>query len=210
MPKPKPLTKEQILAAMGKTKSNRAAARYLNVSYIHYKGWAKLYKDETTGVTLFEKHKNPSGKGIPKFLNNGRKDPALIDVIEGRVDSSHFSPQKIKYRLIEEGLLKEECNQCGFQERRVLDYKMPLILHFRDTNKKNYRIENLQMLCYNCYFLTIGDIFTRKQLEGLEDHKPMNLGQSDWEVDDYTNRRLAELGLGDDSDDDEYDIISRV
>jgi hypothetical protein len=38
----------------------------------------------------------------------------------------------------------------------------------------------------------------------------MNLGQSDWEVDDYTNRRLAELGLGDDSDDDEYDIISRV
>jgi hypothetical protein len=210
MPKPKPLTKEQILAAMGKTKSNRAAARYLNVSYIHYKGWAKLYKDEATGVTLFEKHKNPSGKGIPKFLNNGRKDPALIDVIEGRVDSSHFSPQKIKYRLIEEGLLKEECNQCGFQERRVLDYKMPLILHFRDTNKKNYRIENLQMLCYNCYFLTIGDIFTRKQLEGLEDHKPMNLGQSDWEVDDYTNRRLAELGLGDDSADDEYDIISRV
>ena len=42
MPKAKPLTKEMILAAMSQTKSNRAACRYLNVSYIHYKKWAKL------------------------------------------------------------------------------------------------------------------------------------------------------------------------
>ena len=41
MPKPRPLTKEQILAAMAKTKSNAAAARYLNCSYVHYKKWAK-------------------------------------------------------------------------------------------------------------------------------------------------------------------------
>ena len=32
----KPLTKDMILAAMAKTKSNRAASRFLNVSYIHY------------------------------------------------------------------------------------------------------------------------------------------------------------------------------
>ena len=31
MPKAKPLTKEYIRSAMNKTKSNRAAARYLNV-----------------------------------------------------------------------------------------------------------------------------------------------------------------------------------
>jgi len=211
MPRSKPLTKEQILAAMGKTKSNRAAARYLNVSYIHYKGWAKLYHEKEGGVSLFEKHKNPSGKGIPKFLNNGKKDPALMDVIEGRVDSSHFNPQKIKYRLIEEGYLKEECNSCRFQERRVLDYKMPLILHFKDNNKKNYRVENLQMLCYNCYFLTIGDIFTGKQIEGLEDHKPVSKGQVDWEVDDYTNQRLTELGLEASAPkDDGSEFISRI
>ena len=48
MPKAKPLTKEMILAAMSQTKSNRAACRYLNVSYIHYKKWAKLYKSDTS------------------------------------------------------------------------------------------------------------------------------------------------------------------
>ena len=136
MPKPNPLTKEQILAAMAKTKSNMAAARYLNVSYQHYKKWAKIYEANEEGFkTLFDQHKNQSGKGIPKFLRGNGKEPALIDIIEGRANATSFSPEKIKYRLITEGYLLEECAQCGFSERRVLDYKMPLLLHFKDGNK---------------------------------------------------------------------------
>jgi hypothetical protein len=197
MPKAKHLSKDQVVSAMNKTKSVRAAARYLNVSYIHMKKWMKFYKNEN-GVTLFEAHKNQSGKGIPKFLsNNGtkKKDPALLDVIEGRIDPAHFNPQKIKYRLIEEGYLKEECCNCGFQERRVSDYKIPLILHFKDKNKQHYRLENMEMLCYNCYFLMVGDVFNNKQIEGLEDHKPVNESNVEWELDDYTLQRLKELGL---------------
>ena len=57
-----------------------------------------------------------AGKGIPKFLKGQGKEPALIDIIEGRVDASSFSPNKIKYRLITEGHLLEECNNCGFKE----------------------------------------------------------------------------------------------
>lgn len=197
MPKAKHLSKDQVVSAMNKTKSVRAAARYLNVSYIHMKKWMKFYKNED-GITLFEAHKNQAGKGIPKFLsNNGnkKKDPALLDVIEGRIDPAHFNPQKIKYRLIEEGYLKEECCNCGFHERRVSDYKIPLILHFKDKNKQHYRLENLEMLCYNCYFLMVGDVFNNKQIEGLEDHKPMNESNVEWELDDYTLQRLKELGL---------------
>ena len=210
MPKAKPLSKEQIVAATNKTLSNRAAARYLNVSYQHYKKWAKLYEsEEDEHKSLFDQHLNQAGVGIPKFLNGGGKEPPLLDIIEGRVDASSFSPEKIKYRLVTDGYLEEKCNSCGFQERRVLDYKMPLLLHFKDNNKKNYRKENIQFLCYNCYYLSIGDLFTNKQIEGIEDHKPVNQGEVDWEVDDYTKQRLEELGLGD-IDDDEYDIISRI
>jgi len=64
-------------------------------------------------------------------------------------------------------------------------------------------------LCYNCYYLTIGDIFSNKQIEGIEDHKPVNQGQVNWELDDYTKQRLKELGLGDDEDDG-LDIVSYV
>ena len=206
MPKAKPLSKEQIVAATNKTLSNRAAARYLNVSYQHFKKWAKLYKNDK-GETLFDSHKNQSGKGIPKFLKGQGKEPALIDIIEGRVDASSFSPNKIKYRLITEGHLLEECNNCGFKERRVMDYKIPIILHFKDKNKQNYRKENIELLCYNCYFLTIGDIFNEKQIKGLEDHKPINNSDINWELDDYQKQRLEELGLGDDP---EEDYVSRI
>jgi hypothetical protein len=209
MPKAKPLGKELILAAMAKTKSNMAAARFLNVSYQHYKKWAKLYDSETHD-SLFDQHKNQSGKGIPKFLRIGGKEPALLDLIEGRANASSFTPEKIKYRLITEGYLEEKCTQCGFQERRVLDYKMPLLLHFKDNNKKNYQLDNIEMLCYNHYFLTVGDIFTNKQIEGIEDHKPVNQGKVEWEVDDYHLQRLKELGLDEEDDDDPNQYISRI
>jgi len=186
-----------------------AAARWLNCSYQHYKKWAKLYKDEETGKTLFEKQLNPSGKGIPKFLRSSGKEPALLDIIEGRINASSFTPEKIKYRLVSEGYLLEECSNCGFHERRVLDYKIPLLLHFKDGNKKNYRKGNIEFLCYNCYYLTIGDVFDNKQIEGIEDHKPVSKSEVNWELDDYTKQRLKELGLGDDEDEiNQY--ISRI
>lgn len=212
MPLPKPLTKEQIVAAISQTKSNRSAARYLNVSYIHYKKWAKLYKDEETGKTLFEKHLNQQGKGIPKFLKNSRKVPALNDLLEGRVPMTNFNPEKVKKRLFEEGHLKEECYMCGFNERRLLDYKIPLLLHFKDNNKKNYRLENLEVLCYNHYFLTIGDIFSVKDEEQIETSRPLN-NTSDainFELDNYQMQRLRELGLYDPPKDDDLDLVSRI
>ena len=208
MPKAKPLNKELIVAAMNKTLSNRAAARYLNVSYQHYKRWAKLYESKTHD-NLFEQHKNQSGRGIPKFLKSKGKEPSLIDIIEGRIDASSFTPDKIKYRLITEGHLLEECNTCRFKERRVSDYKMPLLLNFKDNNKKNYRKENIELLCYNHYFLTVGDIFSDKQIKGIEDHVPVNQGIVEWELDDYQRQRLIELGL-DKKEDDGLNLISRL
>ena len=212
MPKAINLTKEQILRAMRHTKSNMAAARYLGVSYIHYKKWAKFYEATEEGyANLHEQHLNPSGKGIPKFLKGKGKEAPLIDIIEGRIDASSFKPEKLKYRLLQEGHLKEECSQCGFSERRVLDYKMPLLLNFKDSNKKNWKLDNLEMLCYNHYFLTIGDIFTDKQTEGMETHKTIyGKAEPEWELDPYQKQRLKELGLIDDDEEDEYDIVSRI
>ncbi len=209
MPKAKPLSKQQIQAAMNKTMSNRAAARYLGVSYIHYKKWAKNYDATKEGYPdLFEQHKNQSGKGIPKFLNGSVKQPAVLDIIEGRVDSSHFSASKIRERMIGEGYLEDCCSHCSFNERRVLDYKVPLIMNFKDGNKKNYKLDNVELLCYNCYFLRVGNIFSDKQVQTMEEHKPVNEGKVDWEINDYHMQRLKELGLGD--GEDELDLISRI
>ena len=58
-----------------------------------------------------------------------------------------------------------------------------------------------------CYFLTVGDIFSDKQVQTMEEHKPVNEGKVNWEIDDYHLHRLKELGLG---DKDELNLISRI
>ena len=210
--KPKPLSKDQILMAISRTRSNRAAARYLSVSYPHYKQWAKLYTDEETGLDLFEVHKNQSGTGIPKFLpEKGFKGGVTLkDILEGTVSPDSFTPAKLKDKIIIDGYLEEKCSHCGFSERRVLDYRMPLLLHFKDSNKRNYKLENLELLCYNCYYLNIGDIFKNRQIQGIEDHVTVYKQEEipNWDLDEYQLQRLQELGLAD-KDDPEDDYISR-
>ena len=203
--KKKFLSKEQIVAAQGKTLSNMAAARYLHVSYQHYKKYAKMY-------TLFEDHKNQSGKGIPKYLKGPKKMPHMKEIIEGRIAASSFNPNKLKYALIEQGYIAEECVSCKFKERRVLDYKIPLLLHFKDNNSNNYSLNNVQLLCYNHYFLQVGDIFNKQDVKQLES-KQEHYGTSEtieFEVDDYHLQRLKELGLDGEDEDDPNQYISRI
>lgn len=202
MPKAKKiLSKDQILTAQSVTKSNRAAARNLHVSYQHYKMYANMYVDHKTGKTLYEIHANPSGKGIPKFLRLDGKEPALLDILEGRIPVDHFTPEKIKDRIIREGLLEEKCARCSFNETRILDSRAPLILHFVDGNKRNYSLKNIDLLCYNCYFLYIGNIFSGKQIQSLEDFHTGKLVQKPtWQLDEHHIEHLKELGLYDDED----------
>lgn len=191
------LTKEDIVRAQAMTRSNFAAARYLNVSYNHYKKYAKLYKDEETGKTLLELHMNQEGKGIPKFLTSGGKEPPLLDLLEGRIPAEHFDPQKIKRRIIFEALIEEKCARCGFDERRALDTKVPIVLHHKDGNKKNWHLDNLEFMCYNCSFLYAVSPITEQQVEAMEDYVDRNVQEVNWELDEHHIEHLKELGLWD-------------
>lgn len=217
MSKRKDLLKEQILLAMRHTKSNKAAARYLNCSYIHYKMWAKQYHEFEGGRTLHEVHKNQAGKGIPKFLtgtNAVRSKWNIMDVVEGRLSSKHFKPEDIKRKMIDEGLLKEECSMCSFHERRLSDYKMPLILDFKDNDSNHYNLGNIRFLCYNCYFICVKDIFNNKDIEQLETYRPVSgtTDAIDFQLNDYQLEQMAKLGLYEPpkAKDDGSDLISRL
>ena len=73
------ITKEDIIRAQKVTRSNMAAARYLHISYNHYKKYAKMYKNEE-GITLLQAHMNQAGEGIPKFAIAGIDNVPLMDV----------------------------------------------------------------------------------------------------------------------------------
>jgi hypothetical protein len=195
MPAKKELFKEDILRAMRHTKSNRAAARYLGCSYQHYKPYAKLFNDEETGQNLFDLHKNQSGKGIPKFLPNRRKEPNVKLIFEEGVGYESFTTTKIKTRGIAEGYLKDECYLCGCNERRLTDYKTPTLLNFKDGSKSNYIIDNLEILCYNCYFLYVADPLTNDEVRHIETNQTPKAKAFEWDLDDEALANMKALGL---------------
>ena len=198
MPAAKPITKDDILKAMRFTKSNRAASKYLGCSYQHYKPFAKLFKvdeNDPTSPTLFDIHKNQCGKGIPKFLPNKRREPNVKLIFQTGTGWESFTPEKIKTRGIAEGYLKDECYGCGFCERRVTDYKVPVLLNFKDANKNNYLTENLELLCYNCYFLLVADPLTPDQVRHIEDNQTVKAVSHDWDMDEAHLENMKALGL---------------
>lgn len=154
------LTESQIRYAMLNSKSNRGAARFLHVTLATYRKYAKQYIDSETQISLYELHKNQSGKSIPKgnMLQEGYY--RLDDILEGR--RPDYDPKKLKKRLIRHAILEEKCARCGFEERRVLDYSTPLLLDWMDGDNTNHRRDNLQLLCYNCYFLTVNNVAGKK------------------------------------------------
>lgn len=202
------VTKEDILRAQQNTRSNMAAARYLHISYNHYKKYAKMFKNDE-GVTLLEAHKNQAGEGIPKFAISGIDNIPLMDVLEGRVPIEHFDPRKIKARLLSEAMLVEVCTNCSFSEKRVTDQKIPVILSFKDGNKKNWHLDNLEFLCYNCSFLYAASPIDEKAAEAMEDYVKTIDDQPNWELDEHHIEHLKELGLYQEEERPGNEYISR-
>jgi hypothetical protein len=198
MPAAKTFTKSQIETAMRYTKSVRAAAKYLGCSYQHLKPFMKALKmDESdpNSPTLFDIHKNQTGKGIPKYLPNRRKEPNVKRLFEEGIGYESFTPTKIKIRGIAEGYLRDECYTCGCSERRVTDYKTPTLLNFKDGNKSNYLINNLEILCYNCYFLYVADPLTPDDIRHIEDNTTVKAVSHDWGLDEAALENMKALGL---------------
>jgi hypothetical protein len=85
-------------------------------------------------------------------------------------------------------------------------------MNFKDKNKRNYNLENLEMLCYNCFFLFIGDVFNEKQVINIEDyHGTIAVeGQVDWEIDEDYIENLRDLKLREDDESDGSQYISRI
>ena len=198
-------SKTDLLRAMRFTKSVKAAARYLGCSYQHVKPYFKMYKvddDDINSLTLFQVHKNQQGKGIPKFLPNKRREPNVKNIVETGTGWESFTPEKIKQRILAENYLKDECYKCGCNEKRVTDYKAPLLLNFIDSNKMNYLLSNLELLCYNCYFLFVADPLTPNQVRDIEDHQEAKAKAHEWGVeniptvvDDEHLENMRALGL---------------
>jgi len=150
------IEERQFKSAVEKSRSFHEAARYLNISYNTFKKYAILYE-----VWIFG-GKNPGGKGIPKMRAGVRRE--LQDVLAGKFNGKRLHPTRLRDQLIQEMSLGEEkCSNCEYEEKRITDGRVPLLLAFADGDRTNYKIENLSLLCYNCSFVMGGNLMGRRK-----------------------------------------------
>lgn len=117
------------------------AAKYLNLPFGTFKYHAKKYG-------LYEPNQSHKGR---KISTKG-KPYNLQDIISGRC-SYKGSGQVIKRRLIDAGLKKDVCEECGLLPTWN-DKILTLQLDHIDGNHFNWKLENLQILCPNCHTQT--------------------------------------------------------
>lgn len=71
---------------------------------------------------------------------------SLDDILSNRVP---YNTTDLKFRLFQEGLKDQRCEQCSLTE--WLGQPAPLDLDHIDGNPKNNNFENLRILCPNCH-----------------------------------------------------------
>jgi len=199
------LTEQQIKEAMANSRSNKEAARWLGITDITYKKYAKSYIDEATGKTLFQLHMNQSGKGMPKNWTGGKWKKSLDEMLVENQPINSKRIVRLKELLMIDGRLGYQCSACKYGEKRLTDMKAPLLLNFKNNIKSDWRIENLQWLCYNCHFLFVGDIFSNKMLQKVEALPLHTEGMKEevqevYQLDDFYYEHLKKLGLDNQGD----------
>jgi hypothetical protein len=195
-------TEEDIRRAMANSRSNAEAARYLNVCITTYQKYAKAYIDTLTGKSLWHLHMNIASKGIPKKWNTGQLKGDLDKML---TENQHNSPKRVailKALLIKDGRLGYCCSACQYAEKRLTDMKVPLLISFSNGNRRDWRIENLKWLCYNCSFVLGLDYFSNRMIRDMESftiHTPESHKeiQQFYDLDEFYMDHLDKLGLND-------------
>jgi len=155
------ILEKDIRYAMVHCQSYKECAIFLGCTVTSFKYYASLYIDSETGLTLLElikKLKLEKSKIKKKQLGQlGPGNIKLYEILDGK--HPRYNRRRLVSRLFTELVFKEECQLCGYDEKRLTDYKAPLTVIWKDRDIKNHKKENLEILCYNCAHNMYGQIF---------------------------------------------------
>jgi len=216
------ISEATIREAMMFTQSNKAAARYLKISYKSYKKYASKYIDEETQKTLFEIHKNEAGFQIKKHNEFIKLKPGQTKIQAMLKKGQWFSEERftrLKGLLVVTGTLPAYCCACGYDKRRMLDSKVPLVLTFLDDDRTNWELENLNWYCYNCAFhYSLPNMITKLKPSWVRKIVTNNGINGDditkeqfnnfYNLDDMYYEHLKSVGLQSEDEINEMDIVA--
>ena len=130
--------KQQILNWIDENQSKAFIAKQLNCKQETLNRYLDLMSIEYKG--------NQSGKGMKK--SNGRE----MTLNEYLSNSTDIQTNKIRKKILQEGLKPHQCESCGLTE--WLGNPIPLEVHHKDGDRNNNVFENYELLCPNCHAFT--------------------------------------------------------
>jgi len=158
--KRKRVTEELIKMAVDNCTSASECARYLSIKYTTFRRHAMKYQYPGTDMSYFEYVKSTRNDSAKKTARNFYRPGGLVvpkkvfteeQIING--DYTLVTPVKIRQYLVRFGYLADCCHHCGYNEKRFTDGLSPIVLNFKDGNILNKRLDNVELLCYNCFFM---------------------------------------------------------
>ena len=126
----------QIIKACEEAITMAQAARDLEIDY-------KTLRNRALKLNCFVPNKGGKGTNKP----SPKKIP-----IEEVYNSKIYNSNRLRGRLISEGIKEHKCEYCNNKE--WLGNPIPLELHHIDGDNTNNKLENLQILCPNCHTMT--------------------------------------------------------
>ena len=136
----RPLLESEIKEAQAHCNTAADCARYLKVGTMTYRKHAERYGIYKT---------NQWGKGSRKKIWDPEKGMyPLNKILDGLYPD--YPIYRLKDLIIRSKKKEAKCEMCGFEDRRITDKKMPLLINFEDGNSKNHKLENIKIYCYNC------------------------------------------------------------
>jgi hypothetical protein len=137
----RPILRSEIEEAVKQSPFTAQQARYLGISHGTFRKYATLYG-------LY--NPKPNEKGKRNLYDPNRGKFPLKDILENKFPD--IAEWTVKDKLIRSEIFPPKCNICGYDKRRITDKKICLLVDHKDGNRKNFAVENLQLLCLNCTF----------------------------------------------------------
>ena len=75
----------------------------------------------------------------------------IQDLFDGK--HPNYPHWKLQERIIRDGYVKQCCSNCDYDDYREIDMRGPYIINFLDGDSTNHSLDNIALLCYNCFFI---------------------------------------------------------
>ena len=137
---------DQLVDAVNRSKSIRECLILLGVKPFggNYDTFRKAVKVFDINTSHFE------GQSLSSKKLKGRRK--IIPLEELLVNGSNYQSNKLRIRLLEDGIFPHKCLKC--QNTSWLGEPIPLELDHIDGNNRNNLLTNLRLLCPNCHAQT--------------------------------------------------------